>query len=67
VFGQKIDVQLIGVFHEVPARTPVTFDELVEELLEADFYCSIASATNRSKWLVSTAHETTEAAQRRHP
>jgi hypothetical protein len=37
VFGQKIDAQLIGQFHEVPARVPVTFGELIEELLEADF------------------------------
>ena len=37
MFGQKIDAQLVGVFHEVPARMPVTFGELVEELLEADF------------------------------
>ena len=37
VFGQKLDVQLVGVFHEVPARIPLTFGELVEELLEADF------------------------------
>ena len=37
VLGQKIDAQLVGVFHQVPARMPVTFGELVEELLEADF------------------------------
>src|SRR5450759_2718305 len=37
VLGQKIDAQLVGVFHEVSARIPVTLGELVEELLEADF------------------------------
>ena len=37
VFGQKIDAQLVGVFHEVAARMPVAFGELIEELLEADF------------------------------
>ncbi len=37
VLGQEIDAQLVGVFHEVPARIPVTFGELIEQLLDADF------------------------------
>src|SRR6202035_4682658 len=36
VRGEEIDAQLGSVFYEVPPCMPVTFGELVEQLLEAD-------------------------------